>query len=64
MRGIRFVLVAGMAALGFMSAAPAAAQDNPLPDAVRSWLEQDQLRRWAMMVQTGDSLFNSGSCTR
>ena len=65
MRGIRFALVAGVAgAMLLTTPLTAEGQQNPLPDDVRSWLEQDQVRRWAMMIQTGDSLFNSGSCMR
>lgn len=42
----------------------AAQTQNPLPDEVRSWLEADQLQRWAALIEEGDSLFNSGSCRR
>lgn len=65
MRGLRFVLCVGAVALTAAGATrDLGAQQNPLPNEVQSWLEQDQLRRWATMVQTGDSLFNSGSCVR
>lgn len=46
---------------------PAAAQqagETILPADVREWLERDQMRRWAAMIQEGDSIFNSGSCRR
>jgi mono/diheme cytochrome c family protein len=47
-------------------ARPAGAQQpqNPLPAAVREWMETDQLNRWARMIQIGDSLFNKGTCMR
>lgn len=48
----------------FAFAAPVAAQDNPLPAEVREWLERDQVQRWAALVQEGDSIFNSRSCSR
>ncbi len=65
MRGFRFVLVAGVAvAMSLSASTTVSGQQNPLPDGVRSWMEQDQVRRWATMIQTGDSLFNSGSCMR
>jgi mono/diheme cytochrome c family protein len=45
---------------------PAAAwQQTPaLPEEVRTWIERDQLQRWAALIAEGDSIFNNGSCTR
>ena len=68
MRGFRFVLVTGVAVAMSLGAGTAVSgQENPLPDDVRSWMEQDQLRRWAMLIQTGDSgcsrIVNSSTTT-
>ena len=46
-------------------AAAARAQQRPeLPQNVKEWMQQDQIQRWSLMISTGDSLFNNGSCTR
>jgi len=39
-------------------------QPNPLPPAVREWLESDQVFRWAQMIQAGDSILRKGTCVR
>lgn len=44
--------------------AAAQAGEVVLPDEVSSWLARDQVRRWAVMLEEGDSLFNTGSCQR
>lgn len=44
--------------------APLSAQAPTLPDEVSEWLARDQAQRWALMIQQGDSIFNSGSCAR
>lgn len=65
MSGSRFVRCVGMVVMSMaVWSATAGAQENPLPAEVQSWMEQDQLRRWGMLIQTGDSLFNNGSCMR
>lgn len=47
---------------GLEAAAP---QEPPaLPDEVREWLEADQVRRWAGLLERGGELFASGSCVR
>ena len=59
-RGFLFV-----AAVGACSAPLAAQQERPeLPDEVKTFVERDQMQRWAGMIQTGDSLFNNSSCRR
>ena len=56
---------AGFALGCLLVAAPVSAQAPPsLPDEVSAWMERDQVRRWAQMLQEGDSIFNSGSCAR
>lgn len=61
--GIRWFVVVILA--GTLSGTLAAQEPpNPLPQEVRTWLERDQLQRWAAMVAEGDSLFNSRSCRR
>lgn len=53
----------GVVALAVVGS-PVGAQENPLPPEVRSWMERDQLQRWAALVNEGDSIFNSRSCSR
>lgn len=43
---------------------PAPAQQVVLPEEVRTWLERDQAQRWRALLQTGDSIFANGSCSR
>ncbi len=56
----------GMALSLSLLGVPLAAQQAPpeLPDEVQSFMERDQLQRWAQMIRVGDSLFNDGSCRR
>lgn len=51
---------------GAGSTANAAAQEQgvSLPAEVTAWLERDQMQRWAMFIQDGETLFNEGSCMR
>ena len=35
-----------------------------VPDEVKAFLERDQVRRWANLIETGGKLFAEGSCTR
>jgi len=35
-----------------------------LPDEVKVFLERDQVRRWANLIETGGKLFKEGSCAR
>ncbi len=35
-----------------------------LPAAVRAWMERDQARRWAALLESGEKLFSEGSCAR
>jgi mono/diheme cytochrome c family protein len=39
-------------------------QRAELPDEVKVFLERDQVRRWANLIETGGKLFNEGSCAR
>jgi mono/diheme cytochrome c family protein len=52
--------------LSALTVLPVAAQQAPpsLPEEVQTFMERDQLRRWAQMIQVGDSLFNNFSCRR
>jgi len=59
----RLLPVALLAALVVLPA-PVSAQQQPLPDEVRTWLERDQVRRWRALVNEGDSIFHAGSCVR
>lgn len=56
-------LVVGVA-LAAVLTTPAAAQRQEIDPAARAWLEAELPFRWTQMVQRGDSLFNTGSCTR
>ena len=58
-----FAIFLGLATLGVPSAE---AQKAPreLPENVKAWLEKDQLRRWANMIEAGKKRFNEGSCAR
>lgn len=68
----RLALIPGLAVLALMSVVPvvggdsAAAQQQraELPDEVKMFLERDQVRRWANLIETGGKLFNEGSCAR
>ncbi len=35
-----------------------------LPENVKEFLERDQVRRWANLIETGGKLFDEGSCAR
>lgn len=60
--GLGFVVMGGMLAGAFPSAA--AAQAVQLPAEVQEWMERDQFQRWAALLAEGDSIFNSQSCAR
>ncbi len=66
MRARQRVVGAGLLLGGLIFGAPipGAAQESPLPEAVQTWMERDQVQRWAQMIAEGDSLFNSNSCQR
>lgn len=58
-------LLLAMTAACLLVAGPAFAQERPeLPQEVKDWLERDQFRRWASMLETGKGLFAEGTCTR
>ncbi len=61
---IAFALLVGLAVLVLGTGGDAAAQQqtSQLPAEVSEWLERDQVRRWAQMIQTGGELFGEGSC--
>lgn len=48
------------------ASAPTLAQQDSidLPQEVQDWMARDQVRRWAVMIQTGEQLFNEGTCFR
>jgi len=49
----------------FIGVGSAAAQQSvELPDEVKTFLERDQVRRWASLIETGGKLFDEGSCAR
>ncbi len=58
------VLVACL--LVIAGAGPILAQGGPpsLPSDVSEWMEQDQVFRWATLIETGQGLFAEGTCTR
>jgi len=60
---VAVVLTSG---LMLMSGGDATAQQArvELPDNVKAFLERDQVRRWANLIQTGGELFSEGSCGR
>ena len=39
-------------------------QQVELPDAVKEFMERDQTRRWAQMLEEGKTLYAEGSCMR
>lgn len=39
-------------------------QEIELPDAVKEFMERDQLRRWSQMLEQGKKLYDEGSCMR
>lgn len=41
-----------------------AQQRVELPDNVKAFMERDQVRRWANLIETGGNLFAEGSCNR
>jgi mono/diheme cytochrome c family protein len=58
-------------ALAFGLVLPAAGTANgqerqmpELPDTVKTFMERDQVRRWANLIETGGKLYAEGSCTR
>ena len=61
-----FLRYAWLCPVLILSFAPLHAQEGPpaLPEEVQAFLERDQLQRWAVMIQTGDSIFNNESCVR
>lgn len=60
----RVVLAGAVGAVSVVLVDGVQAQQPVLPAEVSEWLERDQARRWAMMINEGDSIFNSGSCAR
>jgi len=44
--------------------ASAQQQRVELPDEVKVFMERDQVRRWANLIETGGKLFEEGSCVR
>ncbi len=62
MRGATMIVGALLILVG--RAAPASAQESPLPSEVREWMELEQVQRWARLIQVGDSIFNNRSCAR
>ena len=39
-------------------------QQVELPDTVKQFMERDQVRRWARMLEEGKGLYDEGSCMR
>ena len=39
-------------------------QAPQLPEEVATWMERDQMQRWANMIRTGQEKFAEGSCAR
>lgn len=35
-----------------------------LPNEVRAWMSRNEVRRWALLIETGEKLFNEGTCYR
>ena len=55
------VITAGL----FVGANSARAQQGvELPDNAKAFLERNQVRRWANLIETGGKLFEEGSCVR
>ena len=44
--------------------AKATQQTAALPAEVTTWLSRNQAQRWRVMLETGEKLFNEGSCFR
>ena len=67
-RDLNLGLVAVILISGLMlaSGGTASAQQErvQLPDNVKAFMERDQVRRWADLIQTGGELFAEGSCGR
>ncbi len=71
MSSVRRSLILGLAAAIVTSSAlligvsGAGAQEGvELPDDVKMFLERDQVRRWAGLLESGGKLFAEGSCAR
>lgn len=58
------VVLALGAALVVGDATLAQRQEIELPDAVKEFMERDQLRRWSQMLEEGKKLYDEGSCMR
>lgn len=58
------VVVTSAVVLAGGAVASAQQQRPELPDNVKEFLERDQVRRWANLIETGGKLFAEGSCTR
>jgi mono/diheme cytochrome c family protein len=58
-----FGVLLGIATVG---AGQAFAEENksPLPQSVKTWLEDDQVQRWSVLLETGKKKFNEGSCAK
>lgn len=64
-RSLAFAYVAILlCAVSVAGSLAAQEQSDSLPEEVRAWLEADQLRRWATLLQVGEQRFKEGSCGR
>lgn len=69
-RSQTWIALAALAMVAFLAAAPGvqnevhAQQERPqLPPEVKTWLERDQMARWASLIETGRDKFAEGSCS-
>ena len=60
--GLAAAIVGSLVLLGVASAG--AQQRVDLPDDVKVFLERNQARRWAALIETGGKIFEEGSCVR
>jgi cytochrome c553 len=58
------VATLAIAAGGMIAPATAQQQMPELPEEVKSWMERDQVFRWAQLIQKGKDLYTEGSCGR
>ncbi len=62
---IPVILLVALAAASLYGRQTVGAQEQAeLPDGVQQWMERDQVRRWAGLLEGGEKLFNEGSCAR